>query len=316
MGMIMKNLMRRSAGLAVFALSVTGASAQDNFLFGNDAISLSGGIGVLAVESNEYVYAGAGSSNVLSKLIWQSVSPMLTTGLDVKLPEGWTLDGEAQIALLGDSYMEDFDWRGGSFAEEDWTDRSQHDDTNLDWYFNGSMRVGHDFQMDEGTKVNLNAGFKYIDVQWSGFGGSYIYSEHAFRDTSGSAPADQAVITYRQQLPALFLGVDTEFVQDAWAFDFGAKAGVAFNSSDLDNHWLRGLVYVDDIDMSPMVALSARAEYSVADNMNVFVGGTVDKVFRGRGDTSITGAGVAFFPDAAGLDLMAASLSAGVKGTF
>jgi omptin len=317
MDTIMKNLMRRSAGLAVFALSVTGASAQDNFLFGNDAIRLRGSIGVLAVEGNEYVYARAGSKNVISKLIWQSVSPMLTTALDVKLPEGWTLGGEAQVALLGNSYMEDFDWLKGNYVENDWSHRSQHDDTNLDWYFNGSLKVGHDFKMDEGITVNLNAGMKYIDVQWAASGGSYIYSSvSGFRDIPGNIAPGQATITYRQQLPAFFLGADTEIVQDGWTLGFGAKAGVTINSSATDNHWLRDLMYVDDIDMSPMVAVSAQAEYSVADNTDVFVGGTVDRVFRGRGDTSVTGAGVGFFPDAAGLDLIAASLSVGVKGTF
>src|SRR5437868_1263663 len=146
--MIMKILMIKSAFAAALACCATSVHAQDNFVFGNDSVQLSGGVGVLAVEGNAYVYNRTGSQNVLSRLTWQSVSPMLTTGLDVKLPEGWTLGAEAQVGLSGNSYMEDYDWQGGSFAENDWSDRSQHDNINLDWYFNGSMKVGHDFKMD------------------------------------------------------------------------------------------------------------------------------------------------------------------------
>jgi outer membrane protease len=312
----MKNLLTCGASFVVIALGVTGANAQDDFLTGNDAVHMRGGFGILAIKANSYVYNGAGSNDKISRLTWESVAPMLTTSLDVTLPAGWTLDVEAQVGLAGDSYMEDFDWLGGSFAEEDWTHRSQHDDTNLDWYFNGSMKVGHDFKMEEGITVNLNGGLKYIDVQWSGFGGSYIYSRNGFRDTPGSFAPGQAVITYRQQLPAVFLGVDTEIVQGAWTFDMAAKAGVTINPSEADNHWLRDIVFADDDKFSPMVALAARVEYEMADNMSVFVAGTVDQVFNLRGDTSITGATNLFFPDASGMDLLAASLSLGLKGTF
>ena len=313
----MKILMIKSAFAAALAFCATSVHAQDNFIFGNDSVQLSGGVGVLAVEGNAYVYNRTGSQNVLSRLTWQSVSPMLTTGLDVKLPEGWTLGAEAQVGLSGNSYMEDFDWQGGSFAENDWSDRSQHDNVNLDWYFNGSMKVGHDFKMDEGMTVNLNAGMKYIDVQWSGFGGTYLYSSKTgFRDTPGSFAPGQAVITYRQQLPAVFLGVDTEIVSDALTLDFGAKAGVTINPSERDDHWLRDIVFADANKLSPMDSVSARAQYAVADNLNVFIGGTVDKVFTARGDTTISGAFNRFNPDTNGVDLLAASLSLGLKGKF
>ena len=287
-------------------------------------VTLTGGVGVIGIEGREYVFDGSGSEDVLSLLIWQSLAPMLTTGLDVSLPDGWSIAAKAQVALGGDSYMEDYDWLlpfRPSFASDDWTHRSQSENTDLDWYFNGSIALGKDIVVNEDMTVNVNGGFKYTDVQWAAVGGTFVYSVGGFRDTSGTF-ADVPAITYRQQWPALFLGADAEIVRDQWTFDFGAQAGVTFNGIGDDTHWMRvpPLNFVDSLGMSPTVSLSASAEYEVDEQLSLFVAGTFDIFFIDRGYTDIynndTGALVGSELDAAGAELVSASVSVGLKGTF
>lgn len=302
--------------------------ATEDTAFGD--VRVWGGIGVAYLESNEYVYEGPGSDNVVSRLIWQSTAPVLTGGFDVALPEGWTARGTAQFAISGDSYMEDYDWFGPDFVSydaDDWTHRSQHDDTNLDWYFNGSLLVGHDFALGDSAKVNLNAGFKYTDVQWTAFGGTYVYSDsvvdnpgdnyHAY---TGSFPDGEKGITYRQSFPALVAGADFEADLDALTLSAGIQGGFTVYGVGDDHHWMRDLNFVDTLQSAPLLGAHASAEFAIDEGLSLFAEGTIEQVFTARGDTDeydlITGDQTAYYPDAAGGDLFAASISAGIKGTF
>jgi outer membrane protease len=326
----MKSLSVLSAGIALAAVcTASTALAQDfDMTLAEGGVTFSGSVGIIGLEAKEWVFAGPGSTDHLSLLIWQSMAPVLTTGLDVTLPDGWTIIGSAQIAKGGDSYMEDYDWYGPDFIDyEDgnWTHRSQSDDTNLDWYFNGSVALGKDLAVSDQVTVNLRGGFKYTDVQWTAVGGSYVYSDQTidnpgnnFRAYSGALP-DGPGITYRQQLPALFAGLDTEIVHDAWTFGFGAQVGVIFHGVATDDHWL--LVpprrFIDSLDIAPTAALSASVEYAVTDQVNVSLAGTVDKVFLARGDSQYDdGVLTGSCTNCIGAELISGTVTAGIKGTF
>lgn len=296
---------------------------------GESGITFWGGVGVAYIEANEYVYAGSGSTDITSQLIWQSTAPILSGGFDVALPEGWTAKGTAQFAIAGDSYMEDYDWFGPDFVSydfDDWTHRSQHDDTNLDWYFNGSLLVGYDFAVDDSVTVNLNGGFKYTDVQWTAYGGEFVYSGFEgdpaghYHDYVGSFPDGEKGITYRQSFPALVAGADIEADLDALTLSAGVQGGFTFYGVGDDHHWMRDLNFVDSLASAPLVAAHASAEMEVADGMTLFAQGTVEKIFAARGDTDVydipTGDFEESFADGAGGELFAASLSVGFKGTF
>lgn len=286
-------------------------------------VSIYSAIGLVAIESNEIVYVGAGSSDVLSRLIWQSTAPMLTAGFDVEMPEGWTLSGKAQVAMGGDSYMEDYDWVLApwfqSYAADDWTHRSQHDDTSLDWYFNGSVAVGHDVIKDEDVTLNVNAGLKYVDLQWTASGGTFVASVGGFRDLTGSSADGQPSVTFRQRFPAAFVGLDGEVKQDQWTFGGSIHTGLTFGADDIDNHWRRDLRFEDSLRSAPMLAIEASAAYAIADETNLFVTGTFDKIFTARGDTVVIDTINELSDtdlDVAGGDFASAGISMGIKGTF
>ena len=288
-------------------------------------VTISGGIGIVSLKANEYVYAGPGSDTRLSQLIWESTAPMLTAGLDIALPEGWTFSANAQIAMGGDSYMEDYDWiapYATGTGDDDWSHRSQHDDTDLDWYFNGSLLLGHDFAVSDNVTVNVNGGFKYTDVQWAAYGGSYVYSVGGPRDTSGDFPDGEAGITSRQSFPALIAGIDAEMVQDQWTFGVAAHGGFTIYGIGDDHHWMRTppLNFIDTLESAPLLSVGASVGYEVAEGMNLFLAGTAEQIFTARGDTEIfnnnTGVLLGTDTDGAGGDLFAASITGGIKGTF
>ncbi len=309
-----------AAGLAAaFGLClIGGAQAQDMTAGLRPAFEASAGVGVLGVEAHEYVFSGA---NHVSFLNWQSVAPVLNASMSVSLPQNWTLTFDAQAGLSGDSHMADYDWTGGYFVDysfDNWTHRSLHPNTNLDFYFNGSAAIGYDVVADGQNAVNLNGGFKYIDSQWTAYDGTAIYSVGGFRDSS-FAIAGKGV-TYRQQLPAVFVGADGTFERGEWTFSLGAQAGLTVGGRAIDDHWKRDIHFEDFFHPAPLLAATAGAEYGVSDKVSVFVKGTVDKVFLQRGNTDYyeisTGAYTGTSYDLTGAELLSGTLTAGVKGAF
>lgn len=296
---------------------------EDYFYASPDkAIELRGSIGVLGLEAREHVFASTGSTNNLSLLIWQSVAPMATGDVRVRLPDNWTVTGRLRAAISGESQMEDYDWTGAHFVSydfDDWTHRSQHPNTNLDWYLDGSLALGRDIVVEDAARININGGLKYTDVQWTATGGSYVYSVGGFRDTAGTI-ADTPAVTYRQQLPTLFAGLDIEAREEGWTYGVSAKGGMTMFGMATDDHWQRvpPRRFIDYLKPAPILSLAANADYELSDNLGLFFEGTVEKVFLARADTDIYDAGVLVLnsPDAAGAELGSVSLSAGLKGSF
>lgn len=320
------------AAVLLLSASVPGFAADLNysdFASGEDSVADSvtvwGGLGVISLQANELVYDDVGSDTRLSQLIWQSTAPVLTAGLDVSLPEGWTFTAKAQMAMSGDSYMEDYDWippYATGTGDNDWSDRSQHDDTRLDWYFNGALLLGYNLVQTEGLRLNVNGGFKYTDVQWAAYGGSYVYSEGAYHNEVGDFPDGEKGITYRQMFPAIVAGLDGEITDGDWTFGGGAHAGLTFNASDDDHHWARKppLDFIDKLVSAPLVSVEGSVGYKIADKTQIYLAGSAEQIFTARGDTEVydndTRELLETDLDGAGADLFAATISVGVKGTF
>lgn len=324
---LMKSVFTSSLLVAGAVLNLwCGSAVAQQFEFASDdgAFSFSASAGVLALEGREIVYNGTGSTDNLSLLIWQSLSPMISANSTVTLDQGWTIKAEGRAAMSGLGYMEDYDWltphRPG-FGPEQWTHRSQHPDTRLDWYFDGSVAVGQNFELGQGMKANLHGGFAYTDVQWAAEGGTYLYSNAGFRDNPGTL-ANGPAITYRQQLPSVFVGLDTQFRNGDLSFDVGARAGITMLARATDWHWQRTppLRFEDMFMPAPTLGVKAKAAYAVTENLDVFLDARVDKMFAARGDTQTfnmnTGAMTSNYADVAGAELLSGSLSAGLGGRF
>jgi outer membrane protease len=330
-------------GIATLVLSAHGAGlahAADIYLppdalatevsYGEEASEfvLRGSIGVATIEAREKVFALPESDDLLSLLVWQSTAPIASIDAKTRFGGLWTLRGRVDVALAGSSHMTDTDWGGPdfvSYAPEDWTDRSLHPNTNLDWYFNGEIALGRDLPVNEQFSVNANVGLKYTDVKWTATGGSGIYSGDDvtgpghFRDYSLIFP-DTPGIDYRMRLPTAFAGVDGYFNDGPWTFAAGAKLGTTFMAGDTDNHILRDLRFEDSLNWALVYSADARATYALGDHVGVFLEGDYGRTVSGHGTESVydrtTGELLASFPGAVAGELQVASLKAGIRGTF
>lgn len=283
----------------------------------NDHIRLKGGIGIMALEANEYVYSG---SYTVSRLIWTSTAPVLRGSISFDVGGGVSLEAEGSVAAYGVSSMEDYDWLGGDDTFDNWTHRSQHPDTRLEHYWTGAASIGYDLLKQQDATVRVRGGLKYTDVKWSAYGGSYVYSVGSFRDTTGTIPDGTLGITYQQQLPEVFVGVDGE--QHYGDFRVGAvlRGGLTARATATDNHWLRNLKFVDSLDFAATLTAGLDLGYRLTDAAEVVVAARYEQVFQQRGTTNIydqtTGALIATTPDSGAGELRTIELTAGLHGAF
>ncbi|UVC10691.1 omptin family outer membrane protease [Rhizobium sp. TH2] len=273
-----------------------------------------GSYGITAVKANELVWEGKAK---VSQLIWKSQGISTFTGdATFALDKSFYLKAIGTIGFGGDGYMADYDWfnPGGP-----WTHRSQHPDTRLDHYFALGLEAGREVLSYDGTAVSLGGGFKYTDVKWSAYGGSYVYSDTGFRADRGKFPDGEKGISYQQQWPVPYLGVNLSHTEGAWTFGSALQGGIAVNADGTDDHWMRDLRFIDHFDTTPAVMISASAEYEFRPDTAFYLSGSFDHMFRTRADTDeidkLTG-DKHKFPDGAGADYQSVTVSLGLRGRF
>lgn len=307
---------RGLSALCITICSIPSASWAEEMLMSSadGSVVFKGSYGITAIEANELVYQ---KKYKVSQLIWQSTGISTFTG-QVKFDfDRFFIRATGTIGIGGDGYMRDFDWR--YVKKSGWSDRSQHPDTRLNHYFSGSMEAGREVLNLDGTIISLTGGFKYTDVQWSAWGGRYVYSFGSFRDARGHFPRNEKGITYQQQWPVPFLGVDLARSEGAWTFQGSLQGGLAIDGTGTDNHWMRDLLFVDHVYTTPAVMASASVEYEIRPATAFFVSGSLDKIFRARADTDARDTVNhihEFYKDGAGADFVSGTISLGLRGKF
>lgn len=311
--------------VALGALSVTSlaARAADDVELApaGSAFSLAAGIGWTWLEGNELVYDDVG--NRISHLIWETNAPVVTLAAKGEVMNNWTVSASGAVAFSGNSHMEDYDWLDAapSYEFDDWSDQSIHPDTRLDHYFTVDVALGRNFVLNPAATINLHAGFKYTDVKWTAYGGSYIYSDAGFRDDIGNFPDGERGISFQQRYPGFFVGAEATATSGAFTFTGLFRGGLTINASDTDHHWMRDLRFEDSYGIIPFVSASAKVDYQATDRISLFASAGLDKYFRTKGDTDMydipTGDFIdGTFVDGAGMDFMAITLQAGARFRF
>ena len=283
----------------------------------DDTVRINASIGAMYLQGDEKVVNG---NYTVSHLIWQTKTPVLRGSIAVDFGNGLSASLEGSTAGFGSSYMEDYDWLRGDDTFDNWSHRSQHPDTQVDHYYTGAAALGYELVNHDNAVVRAHAGLKYTDVQWTAYGGTYLYSGVGFRDTPGTIPDGTAVITYRQQLPELFLGVDGEEYYGNFRVGGLLRGGLTFLAVATDDHWLRNLRFVDTLYVAPTFTAGVDVGYALGRNAELFLAARYDHIFEQRGDTRTydiaTGAPLDTYIDSAAGALRSAELTAGLKGKF
>jgi omptin len=306
----------RPSILAIFALATAGSASADEFKLQSldGTVSFSGSYGLTSIRANELVFEGKAK---VSQLIWKSnFVSTLNGAVKVALTQDWYFNASGTIGLGGNGHMADYDWLQPG---QPWSDRSLHPDTRLDHYFVAGIEAGRTLVSRDGTDIGLGVGFKYTDVQWSAYGGSYIYSENGFRDSRGHFPRGEKGISFRQSWPVPYLGLNLSHHDGPWTFAAALQAGVTVKADDIDDHWVRSLRFYDYLETAPTLSLASSVDYTVWNNASLYLSGSFDKMFRARADTKQvdnTNGKVDWYPNSAGGDFRSATVSFGLKGRF
>ena len=156
---------------------------------------------------------------------------------------------------------------------------------SLDWYLNGSVAFGRDLPISDALTVNVNGGLQYTDVEWTATGGTYIYSNAAFRDSDWVAAGRRRRVRYRQQLPTAFVGTDAMVKDGAWSLDATAKAGLVLMARSTDWHYLRvpPRYQVDHLNFAQVLQADARLGYDFSDHLSAFLEGSYQKMYLRAG---------------------------------
>ncbi|UVK35564.1 omptin family outer membrane protease (plasmid) [Mesorhizobium sp. AR10] len=213
--------------------------------------------------------------------------------------------------------VDDDDWVAPSFAAADWWHQSIHPDTHLDRYISLDMAVGRDVVINDATAINLHGGFKYTNVMWSAYGGSFVYSEIRFRDTRGKFQDGELGISYEQRYPGVFLGAESITKFGNLTLSGLLRGGLTIDANDIDHHWTgKPRLFEDAFGVIPFISVGAKADFQMTERASLFLAGNFDKYFRQKGDTTMWGAESAIFKDGAGMEFYAFTVSAGFKLTF
>ena len=277
-------------------------------------LSLSASLGYLTGVAHERVYV---EGTKVSQLDWDMQSALaLNGGLSLQATDRIGFYGKVSVGLDGDNRMDDYDWLGAPPpANPDL--HSWHPDTALDHYY--TIDAGASYALTTGGPHHLSAlgGFKYTDIQWTARGGCYDYK---YYDASGCFADGVKAATYRQSLPVIYGGLDYEVDIDRWSLGLQGKAGLTLSSAEADDdHWLRDLKIVGDLDAAPYIALSGRAGYAVTEAMDVVGSVAYDKYFEMRGTSTYSdkATGESFrLKDGPGAELYTLNIALGVDYQF
>lgn len=308
---------------ALMAMMLSASLVRANDLVASSADGsfwLSGGAGVMNIESREYVYLG---NDKASQLDWDADGVVLYTAqAGADLGNNWHIKGKIDLGFDGDGHMVDYDWVPGFAVDQTkngWSDRSIHPDTRLDYYFSGTVEIGRTIFADDRSNLSVGGGFQYTKLRWKAFGGSYIYSDGGFRNDIGDLPDGVNGISYEQKVPTLFLGFDGSTRFDRLTLSGGVKGGMTLGIDDQDDHWLTGTRFFGDMKAAPVLKLNAAVDYQLTDRASIYLAGNFENVFRKKGDLNSTDTATGtevLYRNAAGASLKTMSLQVGLRGHF
>jgi outer membrane protease len=146
------------------------------------------------------------------------------------------------------------------------------------------------------------------DVQWSAYGGSYIYTSDpstTFRDEIGSIDDGELGITYEQNFVTPYLGVAGAVSYDRVSLR-GAVLASPFSFIDTtDQHWLRALTITDDFEATGFFAAEAEASYRLNHYAQLFLNAAAERYTEAEGNSTYDyyGYGLSFdLDDGAGVE--------------
>ncbi|MDE2385492.1 MAG: omptin family outer membrane protease [Alphaproteobacteria bacterium] len=303
-----------AAGVVLSTMGV--ARAEDATVYSGNGLDISASAGVMFGMAHEMVYNPDGSK--LSELDWASRGdPTMNLGAEWRVNQRLSVYANGTIGLNGANFNDDFDWLSGP-PPTPFSDHSWSSDTTLDHYLELDGGLRYVFQKGESGQFSALVGGRYTDVQFSEFGGCYWYNNGG---DVGCFPNGELGLSYRQVLPAAYIGVGWSQQGEKWSAGLDVMGGVSFGMWDQDHHWLRDLIFNDFGNSAPFIGAKANVAYALNERSNLFLKASYEKYFEGQGQTDMYAISDgsyqgSIYGNAAGLSWEAINISAGMTVKF
>jgi plasminogen activator len=284
-------------------------------LLRTETLAVEASLGYIRGTSREYVYDAQGAR--LSQLDWRIDHGAVAAGRLTFRPLDWlSVRARGWAKIDADNMMKDYDWFAGYLGFDSWTHRSLHADTELTKGLQGDVSVAAWFWQDQGFALGAIAGYRHMTLKWEAYGGSYIYSVSAFRDTAGTF-SDQLVITYQQDWQTPYIGFGLSYSVDDLVVTGEVIGSGWVKARATDHHVLRDLVFEDQFSKSLMIGATAGVEYRFHEAWSGVGRVEYQRYFEAEGNTKIidqaTGATIRLPRPAAGAASENTLVSLGVK---
>ncbi len=234
--------------------------------YADDRFSVEVGLGRLEGTARELVYNST-SGRKISELFWDMEdTAMLNVKLALKVVDWFRLRATGSFAMSGEAKMDDYDWLYGPV---DWSHWSTHPDTDLKHAH--MLDLGAELRVLDrgGAQVFGLGGYKWSRFNWDAKGGSYIYSDNAFRDSAGNFNSGELGISYTQDFGTPYIGVGAALSLGRFAARGTVKASHIVKATGKDTHHLRDLLFEDEFNHGRFVEAEAELAYKVNDRLAI-----------------------------------------------
>ena len=234
------------------------------------------------ITANEIVYS---NNYKVSHLTWKTQNAATSIfGIKHEINDYMTLNFEAQsLSQQTKSVMDDYDWLYTNTS--DWSDWSHHEDTLLTQADSYTINASFTLAENKNGYFSVIAGYKKDTRQWKSFGGSYVYSNTTFRDSSGNFTPGSAAIDYKQEYTTPYYGLDLGALFDNWLYtlQIGISNNVQLVATDV--HHARNLIFIDKFAPGRMENYKLGISYFFNDNVAINFSHDLRNFIETRGNT-------------------------------
>jgi plasminogen activator len=231
------------------------------------------------------VYWPEEGGRTASELVWDISSvTMFGIGASVRPLNRLNINADFWFNLgEGGGHLIDYDWLEQG---KDWTHRSIHENTDVTkaQIYDINVEVT---MFSSGTVTCIGiAGYRHDIFEWEARGGSYIYSDNGFRNSSGTFPPNVHGITYEQSFNAPYLGIGVKGDFDSFQITARVTGSTFAGGKATDQHFRHYLITHDNFSReNTWWALAFGFTYPINKAMAIRASYSYERYDTMKGDT-------------------------------
>lgn len=260
-----------------FASSCGAAQAQN---FGSGGLDAPTGgetfvfepfVGYLRGTSTENVYDPTNKKNKISQLDWSANAVTVGGRVAFRPMDDLTVRGRFWTAVSADANMRDRDWlfQNGYQGANTWTHQSAHSNTKVPKAWQADISLAYTLIQAGDVSITGLAGYRHYEVGYKAYGGSYIYSGRAYRDSIGNFAPNELSISYQQKWDTPYIGIGAHYRGERFSLSTEIYGSPVSFSSDRDYHALRYTLFKDRFSPFGMVGANIGIEYQLTQMLSV-----------------------------------------------